>query len=100
MFLAERKGDLAMDTIEYILPIDFASALINGDYSGLDHQDVNALDRFLKDISNEFDAVMVCIDVEESDSDGSEGFLKYHDLQPYGILAAPCSKYTFSIHTK
>lgn len=81
-----------MDTVEYILPTHFACALINSDESGLEESDSEALNRFVEDMVKEY-GMFHCIDVDEE----GEGFLKYHDLQPYGVLACDCAKFTFQI---
>lgn len=74
-----------MDTQTYWLPAHWASALINGDTTGLDDADENILDWVMT--AEGLPAPIAC---------GEEvSFLKYHDAQPYGVLACDCLEYTF-----
>ena len=74
-----------METTTYTLPTHWASALINGDSSGLDEHDE---EQMLRVIAGE--------DLPDplSVSEESE-FRKYHDAQPYGVPACDCSVFTF-----
>jgi hypothetical protein len=74
-----------METLTYKLPAHWASALINGDYSGLEEQDEEQLMRVIagENLPDPID----CSDEPE--------FLKYHDAQPYGVLACDCLTFTF-----
>ena len=74
-----------METSTYKLPAHWASALINGDYSGLDEQDEEQLMRVIagEDLPDPID----CSTEPE--------FMKYHDAQPYGVLACDCLTFTF-----
>lgn len=76
---------MGIDSYTYTLPSHWAPALINGDMTGLDEHDQEAL---LRLIFNEglSDAVSV---------DDEPGFMTYHDARPYGVLACDCSTYTF-----
>ena len=56
-----------MELLTYWLPDHWASALFNDDPSGLENEDLEQL----------------------------EAFMKYHDAQPYGVLAAMCLPYVF-----
>jgi len=74
-----------MKTKTYWLPAHWASALVNGDTTGLDDADENMLDWVMT--SEGLPAPIGC---------GEEvSFLKYHDAQPYGVLACDCLEYTF-----
>ncbi len=74
-----------MKTKTYWLPAHWASALVNGDTTGLDDADENMLDW-----------VMTAEDLSAPIACGEEvSFLKYHDAQPYGVLACDCLEYTF-----
>ena len=72
-------------TTTYKLPAQWASALINGDWSGLEEREEEQLTRVIagEGLPDPFDV-----------SDEPE-FLKYHDAQPYGVLACDCLTYTF-----
>ena len=73
------------ETATYKLPAHWASALINGDYTGLEERDEEQLTRVIagEDLP---DPIGV--------SDEPE-FLKYHDARPYGVLACDCLTFTF-----
>ena len=75
-----------METTTYWLPAHWAPALVNGDFSGLEEDDEEQLMRVIagEDLP---DPVTV--------SDSPE-FRKYHDAQPYGVLACDCLEYTFA----
>ena len=74
-----------MGTKTYWLPADWASALINGDTTGLTDTDENMLDWVMT-----AEGLPTPIDCGEEVS-----FLKYHDAQPYGVRACDCLEYTF-----
>jgi hypothetical protein len=70
-----------MKTADYILPEHWLSALINGDETGLNEDDQTALDAFYKDCLT-WHGSFYCLGTVEDDSNG---FMRYHDAQPYGI---------------
>ena len=74
-----------METTTYKLPAHWAVALFYGDHSGLEEQDEEQLMRVIagEDLPDPID----CSDEPE--------FLKYHDAQPYGVLACDCLTFTF-----
>ena len=74
-----------MDTQTYWLPAHWASALINGDTTGLEDDDEKMLDLVIK--AEELPSPIGCGEEAE--------FRKYHDAQPYGVLACDCLEYTF-----
>ena len=76
-----------MSITTYRLPAHWASALINGDVASLDDADALALGCFL-----EGEGLPDPFDVGEE-----EFFCKYHDAQPYGVLACDCLDYTFAV---
>ena len=82
-----------MKTEKYILPSHWASALINGDESGMDDDDCRALNAFVAAGVKEY-GLFMCIDV--SDDDGGD-FRKYHDAEPYGVLACDVATFTFDV---
>ena len=73
------------ETTTYVLPSHWASALFYGDLTGLEEHDEEQLMAFIagEDLPDPLDV-----------SDEPE-FLKYHDAQPYGVLACDCLTYTF-----
>ena len=74
-----------IETTTYDLPSHWASALFYGDFTGLEEHDEEQLMAFItgEDLPNPLDVS------EES------YFMKYHDAQPYGVLACDCLTYTF-----
>jgi hypothetical protein len=79
-----------MKTIKLTLPEFWASALINGDYSGLEDDEVQELEQWLswaKDQNYGF-----CLDVNTDE----RFFLQYHDASAY-VLACECLEYIFEV---
>lgn len=74
-----------MKTETATLPSHWASALINGDFSGMSEADEAELAHIL-DLNPEWNQPVDCEEV---------GFCWAHDATPYGVLAGDCSKYTF-----
>ena len=74
-----------MKTCTYTLPAHWATALFYGDFTGLEEPDEEALTRVIVG-ENLPDPIGV--------SDEPE-FRKYHDAQPYGVLACDCLEYVF-----
>lgn len=68
-----------------VLPSHWASALINGDRTGLTDEDEAVLDRVLE-LNPEWSLPVSCEDA---------GFWIFHDAAPYGVLACDCQTYTF-----
>jgi len=81
-----------MKITQLLLPLHWASALINGDLTGYDADDLEAIRRFTNDMVRDFGQCW-CLGVDDEDS----GFVKYHDADGYGVLACDCSFYTFDI---
>tara|TARA_R110000803_G_scaffold14586_1_gene40463 strand:- start:451 stop:702 length:252 start_codon:yes stop_codon:yes gene_type:complete len=80
-----------MKTIEYNLPSFYLSALFNDDTSSLNDDDIKSLDAFISDCVDEhghFHAIETSEDL---------GFMKYHDLQSYGVLACDCETVIFDV---
>ena len=83
---------MKIETSEWILPAHWASYLINGDASSFSlYDDGEAELRVIDQIVKEAGACLTC-----SDDEGD--FRKYHDAQPYGILACDCLTYTFTTY--
>lgn len=82
-----------MITETYTIPSHFLSALINTDESGLTDEESAALDKFVDDNITEGHYFMALSADEKDDV----GFCHYHDMQPYGVLAADCHKVTFNV---
>lgn len=82
-----------MKTLELDLPEHWAVALINGDTSHMQDADIAALDRFTDDMVAQYGK---CWAVDVSNDDGGD-FRKYHDAEPFGVLACNVLMYTFDI---
>jgi hypothetical protein len=72
-------------TISLDLPSLWACPLINGDESGLEDEEQEQLDAWLKDNPN-----LYCIDVSEETF-----FYTYHSGREYGVLPCDCAEFTF-----
>jgi hypothetical protein len=79
-----------LQTTVYTLPAHWASVLINNDYTGVSDEDEQEIDNFIDGEFGESLFCTVCITNEDEPS-----FCKYHDAQPYGVLACDCLDYTF-----
>ena len=81
-----------MKTLELELPTFWACPLINGDVSGLEDEDITALDKFTDAMVKEYGQ---CWAINCSDNEGN--FMTYHDARQYGVLACDTLTYTFDI---
>jgi hypothetical protein len=79
-----------MKTIKLTLPEFWASALINGDYSGLEDDEVQELEQWLSFAKNE--GYGFCLDVNTDE----RSFIQYHDASAW-VLACDCLEYTFEV---
>ena len=79
-----------MKTIKLTLPEFWASALINGDFSGLEEDEANELECWQSYASTE--NIGHCVDVNTDE----RFFLQYHDASAY-VLACDCLEYTFEV---
>ena len=82
-----------METEQFDLPDFWASPLINGDYSGLEDDDITALNDFTDNMVEEYGR---CWAISVTDDDGGD-FRRYHDASKYGVLACNVVTYTFDI---
>jgi hypothetical protein len=80
-----------MDIQELTLPTHFASALINGDESGLSERDQDVLELFTQHQVNKFGSCW-CMDVKDD-----AAFTACHDLAYLGIMASDCATFVFDI---
>ena len=81
-----------MIKIEYYnIPNFYLSAFVNGDQSGLTTEDAMKMNQFINDELKTHKRFWCLSDVEDL------GFMTYHDLQPYGVLACDCSKVAFDV---
>lgn len=71
-----------IEIIRYRLPIYWACALINGDYSGLSEEEIQEIDAFLK----KAEGYLVDVDLE------TQGFYRCNDA---GTLPGECADFIF-----
>lgn len=76
-----------MQTFTFRLPAHWASALINGDFSGYYDGEESQIDRWLDDHA---DALGPCLDMEEAGFSWSQ-----HDASYLGVLPAAVARFTF-----
>jgi hypothetical protein len=75
----------------YLLPSHWASALVNGDVTGYEEDDLNAIILFT-DAMVRCHGRCWCVNVDEEES-----FTHYHDARRYGVLACNCTEFTFDV---
>ena len=78
--------ELEENSTLFTLPNHWASALINGDTTGLEEEELANFELFCDDETQG----LTCVDCWEDSS-----FVKYHDAKDYGILATDCSTFVF-----
>ena len=78
---------MSIKTVEYTLPNYWASALINGDDSGLDDDENATLAAWLNNHPN-----LSCIDVADDSS-----FTAWHDARAYNVKACDAATFTFQV---
>ena len=78
-----------MKTETYTLPAFWACALFYGDYSGLEDEEIEAIEAWQSAASGE--GIGGALSVSESPE-----FTVWHDARPFFDLAADCLEYTFS----
>jgi hypothetical protein len=81
-----------METTTYTLPAHWASALFNGDLTGLDDADEESLMRL---IAGEGLPDPIGIVGDDPEHGPEASFVTYHDARPYGVLACDCLEYIF-----
>jgi hypothetical protein len=77
----------------YTLPSHWAGALINGDDSGLDAEDIAALEAFESDMIRQYGSCW-CLSVGD---DEVGDFRRYHDATHYGVLACDVLDFVFDV---
>ena len=83
------------NTVELTLPVDWLAALINGDESGYEDDDLEQLELFTQYmLKNYGNAIPLDYDLE------SENFTPYHDARVFGVLACNVCSVTFPITKK
>ena len=74
---------------KFTLPSYWASALINGDESGLEDSEIAEIDSFINWLLQSYDCAF-CVDCSEESF-----FTRYHDAP--NNLASDCLEYTFDL---
>ena len=80
-----------MKLVTYNLPSAWASALVNGDNSGLSDEDEYYLNEWFNETFPHGANCLSC-----SDEDDSPGFLRWHDAWRH-VGAADCLTFTFDV---
>jgi hypothetical protein len=81
-----------MEFLTCWLPDHWASALFYDDFSGLESEELDKLEAFIEGEGLSFP---VGFEDEQEGQEVSPSFMKYHDAQPYGVLACDCLPYLF-----
>lgn len=79
-----------MYSIVEILPAHWASAIVNGDETGMDDADAAAFNAWIEWFQAECGTILTC-DVFSDEPQ----FVKYHGATRHGVLACMCHQYTF-----
>jgi hypothetical protein len=78
-----RWSHAAWDTVTVVVPDHWLPALVNDDTSGMDADDEVSFERWVQDAYAQHGAFVVG-DVTDT------FFARYHDAEPYGVLACLC----------
>ena len=81
-----------MRTLKLTLPQYWAPALINGDFTGYDDDELEQIEEFTKSMVDEHGSCR-CVDYDDESAD----FSRWHDAIAYGVLACDVMTYTFDI---
>lgn len=77
----------------YDLPRHWASALVNGDLSGVEADDRETLNKFVNWMVNRYGQ---CICINVNDEDGGN-FKHWHDATEFGALPCDVARYAFDV---
>ena len=80
-----------MNSETFTLPTHWASAFINGDFTGYDDEECEQMLAFERQMIADY-GVCWCLDVEEDSY-----FTSQHDATHLGVLACDVSEYSFDI---
>ena len=80
-----------MQTIDLLLPSHWACALINGDLSGMDDDELGGFERFVSDMVKEHGSCRCISCADDPD------FRRWHDAVAYDVLACDVDTFTFDI---
>lgn len=79
------------EQIQYNLPADWACAFINNDVSGMEDEDIQAMEKWLENNKESLGNGFWSVSEDEPD------FYKYHDAHGY-VLACDCLEFTRVIY--
>ena len=80
-----------MEIETFQLPDFWASALINGDTSGLSNEDKQALEAFTNSMIKDYGS---CLAIDCTDE---PHFSKFHDASSFGVLACDVLEFSFDV---
>ena len=78
------------------LPNFWGSALVIGDYSGLEKEDMKELNLFMEYWKDDLDFGLIDVPSDENACIESH-FMTYHDAKQFGVLACDCWEYKILI---
>jgi hypothetical protein len=82
---------MSIETETYVLPEHWLAPLMYGETDGLEESDVSALEAFTDDMVKTHGQCWLLSNGE------NHGFLRYHDAEPYGVLACDCVDMVFDV---
>ena len=85
-----------MKWLTFKLPDFWGSALVNGDYSGLDDDDEKSLQSLTEYWKDDLDFSVVDVPSDENACIESH-FMIFHDAKDFGVLACDCWEYKILI---
>ena len=85
-----------MEFHSLFLPDFWGSALVNGDYSGLEKEDMKELNLFMEYWKDDLDFGLIDVPSDENACIESH-FMTYHDAKQFGVLACDCWEYKILI---
>lgn len=80
-----------IEIVEFVLPSYWATAMVNADLDGFDDEEQEQFDAFCDMMDEEYDS-WHCVEVKEYN-----GFMRWHDAAPYGVLACDTSTFIFHV---
>lgn len=93
LYPCDREKRIKFEQVHYTLPTHWAGALINGDNT-LEGDDLDCYEAFMEEEREGKHIGHWSIKTEASEIESS--FHKYHDAEPYGVLACDCFEYVWT----
>ena len=91
VIVSNKEVNRQMQIETFQLPDFWASALINGDTSGLSDEDEQALENFTNSMIKDYGS---CLAI---DCTYEPHFSKFHDASSFGVLACDVLKFSFDV---